>query len=53
MISRMSRYSRIFSNNSTGRLERLAEGIRVAEDKKACDRDRRKYNSGIQNIGTC
>lgn len=38
MISRMSRYSRILSNNSTGRLDRLAEGIQVAEGKRACDR---------------
>jgi len=33
-MSRMSRYSRTFSNSSTGRLDRAYEDIQVGEDKK-------------------
>lgn len=57
--SRMSIYSRIPSNNSTGRLDRPAEGIRVAEDKKRRDRDHRKckyrilLHVAIQSTQTC
>ena len=33
-ISRTSMYSRILSNSSRGRLDRLAKGIHAVEDKK-------------------
>jgi hypothetical protein len=46
MISRISRYPRILSNNSTGRLDRLAEGIRVAGGKKVCRADLRLLGLG-------
>ena len=47
--SRISMDSRIFSNSSTGRLARLAEGIRTEDKKVACDLNHRnrKYRISL------